>query len=532
MLTHKLADYYHMTHQVDAVAGAVRIFRTPFCRLPPSLTSISNPPTSGNTPPPAAMKIMRRGGEGDTGPNTSKAASETGSDGKDKSLSAKEKYGISFSCYHVKPHMLTSTRLSREEREAAYLRARERIFGKEEEKTTDSPPGMLPMILFLPLCIAYIDSYIETENGDGLSRSSSVSAKDKYGQSKKGKVVKRERRDDSDDFDPRSQYTPFFPQPQVPTWMPAPQYPPMGPQPPFNGPATVQSGYQNQIPQQFAPQNPQFNPGIMNNGGIQNYNNLSQVQHDDFYGVMPFTNLAQQFPPPNQPRFGPQPHSAPITTYGSPTQSPPSAPQPWQQPNMYQNQYQQPRGLPISGPQNPIPYPYGQLPSTANSADPKSQHPIPGSFNRHAFNPKTQSFVPGSNGPSMVQPMSHQSSPHHGSPHHGSPHLTYNNSFTPPHQHHSNGMGYSMTRQSSNNSLPSYHASPHMPSRPMMHQGMPPNLQQGYGQNQGMPQGMPPNMPGMPQGALNMQGMPQNGHFGSHLPNYGNPATLPPKPPT
>lgn len=96
MLTHKLADYYHMTHQVDAVAGAVRIFRTPFCRLPPSLTSISNPPTTGNTPPPTmpAMKIMRRGGDGDTGPSPSKATSETGSDGKDKSLSAKEKYTI------------------------------------------------------------------------------------------------------------------------------------------------------------------------------------------------------------------------------------------------------------------------------------------------------------------------------------------------------------------------------------------------------------------------------------------------------
>jgi hypothetical protein len=96
MLTHKLADYYHMTHQVDAVAGAVRIFRTPFCRIPPSLTSISNPPTSGNTPPPnlPAMKIMRRGGDGDTGPSPSKATSETGSESKEKALAAKEKYVI------------------------------------------------------------------------------------------------------------------------------------------------------------------------------------------------------------------------------------------------------------------------------------------------------------------------------------------------------------------------------------------------------------------------------------------------------
>jgi hypothetical protein len=40
------------------------------------------------------MKIMRRGGDGDTGPSPSKATSETGSDGKDKSLSAKEKYVV------------------------------------------------------------------------------------------------------------------------------------------------------------------------------------------------------------------------------------------------------------------------------------------------------------------------------------------------------------------------------------------------------------------------------------------------------
>jgi hypothetical protein len=67
MLTHKLADYFHMTHQVDSVAGTVRIFRTPFFRLPPTLMTISNPPTTGNTPPPSlpAMKIMRRGGDRD-----------------------------------------------------------------------------------------------------------------------------------------------------------------------------------------------------------------------------------------------------------------------------------------------------------------------------------------------------------------------------------------------------------------------------------------------------------------------------------
>ena len=105
-----------MTHQVDAVAGAVRIFRTPFCRLPPSLTSISNPPTSGSTPPPTmpAMKIMRRGGDGDTGPSPSKAASETGSDGKEKALSAKEKFVV-YTIYEV-----------HDSRDAGYLEKSER----------------------------------------------------------------------------------------------------------------------------------------------------------------------------------------------------------------------------------------------------------------------------------------------------------------------------------------------------------------------------------------------------------------------
>ena len=39
--------------------------------------------------------------------------------------------------------LLTRARLSREEREAAYIRARERIFGKDVEKTGEETPGLL-----------------------------------------------------------------------------------------------------------------------------------------------------------------------------------------------------------------------------------------------------------------------------------------------------------------------------------------------------------------------------------------------------
>ena len=59
----------------------------------------------------------------------------------------------------------------------------------------------------------------------------------------------------------------------------------------------------------------------------------------------------------------------------------------------------------------------------------------------------------------------------------------------------------------------------------MMHQGMPQGMPQGV--PQGMSHGMAPQ--NMPQG---MHGMPQTGQVGNHLPNYGNPSTLPPKPPT
>lgn len=69
-----------------------------------------------------------------------------------------------------------------------------------------------------------------SEEGDnGISRASSVSAKDKSNLGKRGKTGKQ-RRDDSDSFDSRHQYTPYW-GPQQQTWVPQPQYmPPPNPQ--------------------------------------------------------------------------------------------------------------------------------------------------------------------------------------------------------------------------------------------------------------------------------------------------------------
>ncbi|KAI0395432.1 hypothetical protein F5Y17DRAFT_456994 [Xylariaceae sp. FL0594] len=469
MLTHKLADYYHMTHSFEAVQNAVRIYRTPFCRVPPSLASIieNKADESPKTPPPVVLpkKIMRRGEDGGSGQvstNASKATSEVGSDGKDKTI-AKEK-------------------MTREEREEAYKIARERIFGSSADKAAE--PG--------------------TENGDanGLSRASSVSARDKSTMGKRGKTGKQ-RRDDSESFDSRSQYVRYFP--------PAVQMSPYE-----YGPAGLQYGVQ--VPQQYQYQTPtaqvyqpapQGYPPMMANNGYQQYANVP---------IYPSQSHAMP------PRYSSTTGSGGAAGYVAPTQTTPQ--QTWQpvynqtpSPPLYQhypNRGPQPQAQANAG-QMPIPYPFGQLPANANPHDPKSQHPIPGSYNRHALNPKIQSFVP-SNGISPVQPPmgSHNMAAPHGSPQigQGSPHLGYAGYSSPvgPPQPYMGGPGYGMSRQSSNNSLPPYHAPHHLPQHPQAHAS-----------HMVHKQGGPPQGPSAGVG---------HGQAYSHLPNYGNPATLPQKPPT
>jgi hypothetical protein len=246
----------------------------------------------------------------------------------------------------------------------------------------------------------------------------------------------------------------------------------------------------------------------------------------DIYFKLTHTQYAPQ-PQPGPPRY-PQSGSA-MGSYGPPMQAAPP-PQAWQQPpynpgpspGSFPSRSPQPQAQnPAMAPMGGIPYAYGQLPANANPHDPKSQHPIPGSYNRHAFNPKTQSFVP-ANGMSPVQaPMAPYSmGGPHGSPQVGSPHMAYSgyNSPVPPPQPYIGGPAYGMSRQGSNNSLPQapYHPQQHLPPHPPQHPPahLPP-----------MPQ--MPNKPGLPQGPPTGPGQ----NF-SHLPTYGNPATLPQKPPS
>lgn len=117
-----------------------------------------------------------------------------------------------------------------------------------------------------------------------MSRSSSVSAKDRSGQGKRKPL--KQRRDDSESFDVRSQYTPFFPPQQQPAWVPSQQYGPMGASPYGN---VMPPNYQGTAsPPSFGPGQQQFHPNMMPGVGVQPYNQMPQPQ------------MQQNHMPPNQ----------------------------------------------------------------------------------------------------------------------------------------------------------------------------------------------------------------------------------------
>lgn len=326
---------------------------------------------------------------------------------------------------------------------------------------------------------------IDTEDGNGMSRSSSVS-----GKAKPQKNRRKQHRNDSEPFDVRSAYQPIYPtEPQqFAPWQSAPML-----QQQFPG-VTAYGQQQKAYPippiSGYVPQGP-------------------QMMAQSAYGGMQQQN-GQGMPIPYQ-------NQSPLSqSYGSPMQSPPQQASfsPWTAPG-YQPQQQMTQQMPMQQPQqytprNPaampaqtIQYPYGQLPATINPQDPKSQHPIPGSFNRHAFNPKTQSFVPGGGlrGGQLQQPIgSNQSSPQM-----QQYNMAGNMGFAPP---QAPFMGYNMSRQSSNTSIPSsYHASPHLGQRQMMPMGSPMGVMSQGQMQPGMQGGM--QIPMMNQQAHQMMQGPQ-----------------------
>ncbi|KAL9602268.1 MAG: hypothetical protein Q9219_001993 [cf. Caloplaca sp. 3 TL-2023] len=398
LLAHKLADYYALTHHVDGGLTAVRLYRTPYCRIrtPLSSYSPSNANNDSTLPTQPAVKIMRRAGlvkdgrRPDSGPNTtdfpiapSKAGSETGDD------SGRATGLVSPTESNLSKDRLTMTR---EEREAKYKETRDRIFkGFDDSENADIATG--------------------NETGLGISRSNSVNGRKKV----------RKQRNNDDGFEARSHYTPY--------------YPPMHyPGPPFEQTPASPVHFNPNMPQQYpAPGDPgSINPTLFQPiygsgyqpllntpaypGAVQQYPMTNSPSPNDINNPQPFPGYMQQIPYP----YYQQPQSSPAFGQNSPSISSPalsssgqfmgpqSQPSEQQWPSVsyqypYQYQYPQPRSQPPYYPpqsqSNPqaIPYQYGQLPCPPNLPGSRNAHPLPGSYNRQqALNPQIRSFVPGS----------------------------------------------------------------------------------------------------------------------------------------
>ncbi|KAM0602901.1 hypothetical protein ACHAP1_007137 [Verticillium nonalfalfae] len=285
-------------------------------KVPDSLASIGVPEPVSETPPPVMLprKIMRRGEDVESGTVNgmlSKVTSEDGSDGKEKSALANQK-------------------LSREQREEAYKQARERIFGNSE-KTGESTP--------------------DNEAENGMSRASSVSAKDRASGVKRGKVNKQ-RRDDSDSLDSRHLYGPFGPQQ---SWVQQPQF---SPHPGSQYPAPMPPTYGNQVQTAYTAPGQAYPPPAMHSG-YPAYPNMAPPSfsapgshhNSPQIGSPHLSYVGYQQPGPPGPYGGPAGYG--MARQGSNNSAPLYHAPPPQHPQHPQHMMQSSPGVPYMPPQPP-----------------------------------------------------------------------------------------------------------------------------------------------------------------------------------
>lgn len=487
MLAHKIADYYMLGHIVDDSASAVRLYKTPSCRIPPPLTGITTPSTAASTPPPAApqMKILRRGI--DSGPvlaNGSNIPSKGGSEDGDED--------------DKKPKMPAS----REEREARYEAARLRIMGSARPTET-----------------------LEESKPKTDSRSSSVNGK---------KSKKKQRSSSDDEFEARSAYSAYYTPPYNSTGYNTSYgfaaFADTAPAQQVVSPTTFQQQAGPNVYPQYAAQTQQSMPwatqGYPGNSGIQHWPQTPQSGYDmsaNFQQAMSFQNQMQS----------PQNGNAAQNCYPSYQQHPYGGQQTWpqqpQQPSPQaapQNSNAVPAGYqhrPQSslGQRDHQPYRFGQLPSQAlGRPASKLEHPLPGSYKGKHFNPQSQTFVPGQQGQQNDMPVQ---------------------SFTPPNGAVNGGVASPRSRQPSTQSqTPTFGSSPqasvpssgaHGQSQPMLHP-----LPQPVFMGQPSPSlPLPPKPGSTSQSTTHQQPMTPspstNSQGQSSIAKWGAPASLPAKPP-
>lgn len=377
MLAHKMADYYLLGHTLDSSFSSVKLWKTPNCRIPPRLSTLTNPSTASSTPPPSApqMQILRREGIGlGRGGRGSGQTSRGENDGDSGSDEGKPK--------------VPSTR---EEREARYEAARLRIMGSAKPSEDMSV----------------------TEKKDD-SRSSSTTGK---------KKARKQRSDSEDGFEARSAYSTFTNSGTTNAGTSAngqlyTQFQNTG------GVPYDQSGqsygvaqpygneYQASIPPQAEPYAwyQQGYPAMAEQGSAGwNNQNIAPYDMSSHFQQMSLQqpNMHVQYQQPAHPYgSGSSVHSSP-RQWPSQVQPSPHAPAMYQNMSPYQP----------AGPSPSQSYAYGVLPnqSYVNGKRQNPNHPIPGSFNRQQFNPQSQTFTPGQPSPPPMQSpgfMPYQSTPH------------------------------------------------------------------------------------------------------------------------
>lgn len=497
MLAHKIADYYMLGHIIDDSASAVRLYKTPNCRIAPPLTGITTPSTAASTPPPTAplMKILRRGE--DAGPAIangsnipSKSASETGESDDDKKAKLPA---------------------SREEREARYEAARLRIMGSS--KPSGSPEELKPK---------------------DDSRSSSVAAK----------KSKRKPRSDSDDgFEARSAY---YQQSNA-------YY-----TPPYSANAYNPTSYGFPTPSEHT-RGSVATPSDMSHQdfarGFPAYSMQSAGPMPWPAQAYAANNAAQQWPQVQQPGYdlagnfqqamSLQSPDIPPHTSHVPLSYDPNYPQQsytgqsaWpQQDFTAQGQSGQFNGTAASGYQQRAvsstgramdmqTYQFGQLPSQTfpGRAASKLEHPLPGSYKGKHFNPQSQAFVPGQQSNASFRPFTPQGGASNTSGFGGAI------GTASPLQRQSSAQSSAF---SSPRHLAASAAATQAPSHPMMHP-----LPQPVFPHQPLPSLPLPAKPGStPQKPAQQQFVPSpspsaaNSHSPSSIAKWGAPASLPAKPP-
>lgn len=414
LLAHKLADYYSLVHYSPVDSNSIRLFKATEPRLwVGSLWSIECPANlacrplplseltrgvsgSDNLPTGAtAVKIMRRTvipgnkvcNDGSTAASSSipsKSTSEAGAE------------NTSDEGVPSPPDTISSkdrSKWTREEKEAHYKAARERIFRDFEE--------------------AHPTENSTADTSINISRSSSSSGK------KRGHKQKAPK---DDSFEARSSYVtgfvgmPYSSQNQYSGNYGASGYQSLyGPQTPVSMPtmsfgSNVVPAY-NQYeqpaafpgvvfpatyPGQYSPNDGWSNPQSPQPGGYYNFTQQPGPAFPPYSSAIPS--------PANQCRSVASPaFNSPNQQWGHGQYQPPYQAQPPMPSTMGQNSGPTPwPGYPThpSPPNAGGPYQFGHTPFPQySSTPPNNQHPLPGSYHRPAFNPQTRSFVPG--GPNM-----------------------------------------------------------------------------------------------------------------------------------